>query len=77
MDIRTIFEEPFDYEKYIEKRLLEIEDLKERRFAREFVADGLKTMMRESERLYQNLEERVYAEIPALHNRHHIYMTVV
>ena len=77
MDLRTIFEQPFDFDSYIENRLLSIEDLEERAFARQYLAEGLRQIMRESERSYQRLEERVYAEVPAKHDRHHIHMTVV
>jgi len=76
MDIRTIFEQPFDFDSYIETRLLSIEDLEERAFARQYLADGLRQIMRESENSYQRLEERVYAEVLAKHDRHHIHMTV-
>ena len=77
MEIRTIFEKPFDFDTYIEKRLLAIEDLEERSFARQFLAPALREIMGESERSYRRLEERVYAEVPPKHDRHYIYMTVV
>jgi len=77
MDIRTIFEKPFDFETYMESRLLSIEDLEERTFARQYLAPALAEIMRESEQSYKRLEERVYAEIPVTNDKHHIYMTVV
>lgn len=77
MDSSTIFERPFPFDAYMEERLLSIEHLEERAFARQFLTEGLRQIMRESERSYKALEERVYAEIPPMHDKHFIYMTVV
>lgn len=77
MNIHTIFEKPFDFEPYMEKRLLSIDNEEERAFARQFLVDGLRQIMRESEQSYQGLENRVYAEISAENDRHHVYMTIV
>jgi len=77
MDVRTIFENPFDFETYMENRLLSIDDLEERSFARQYLAPALAQIMRESEQSYERLEARVYAEIPSKNDKHHIYMTVM
>ena len=77
MDNQTIFERPFDFDKYIEDRLLAIENLDERAFARKHLADSLRLIMRESEEAYRRLEERVFAEVPATGDKHHIYITVI
>jgi len=77
VDTQTIFEKPFEFDAYIEERLLSIADLEERAFARQHLVPGLRQIMRESELSYQRLEERVYAEVPAANDRHHVYMTVV
>jgi len=77
MDIQTIFEKSFDYDTYIENWLLSIKDIKERTFARKYLADSLRAMMQESEKNYRNLEDRVYAEVNEVSNRHSIYITVV
>ena len=77
MNFQTIFENPFDFERYIEDRLLVIKDIEERAFARKYLTETLKKMMHNWEHAYKQLEERVYAEIPALGDSHHVYITVV
>jgi len=77
MDIQTIFENPLDFERYLEDRLLVIENIEERAFARKYLTEALKKMMHIWEHAYKQLEERVYAEIPIVGNRHNIYLTVV
>jgi len=72
-----MFEQAFDFEAYMENRLLAIEDLGERMFARQFLVPALRQIMHESERSFQRLEDRVYAEIPMTNDKHHVYMTVV
>lgn len=77
MDIQTIFEKSFNYDTYIEDWLLSIENMEERAFARKYLANSLRAMMRESEKNYQELEDRIYSEINGSPDRHSIYMTVV
>lgn len=60
--LSAVMEYPFDYKRYIEKRLREIEDLEERRFAKTVLLEGLEKMIQCMEEKYRNLEQRIYNE---------------
>lgn len=64
-NLSAVMEYPMDFEQYIEKRLKEIDDLDERRFAKAVLWDGLGKIMHCMERKYQALEKRVYEETKA------------
>ena len=77
MDIQSIFEKPFNMDDYLEKRLLEIEDLDERSFARSFLKDCILQIFNESENAYKRLEDRVFQEIRSQDDKYSIHITVV
>lgn len=66
-NLSAVMEYPMDFERYIEWRLKEIDDLDERRQAKEILWDGLGKIMHCMEERYQALEQRIYreTEIPA------------
>lgn len=57
-----VLEYPFDYQRYIEMRLREIDDLDERRLAKEILFEGLGKVIQCMEGKYQALERRIYEE---------------
>jgi len=61
----AVTEYPMDFERYIEERLKEIDDLDERRFAKAVLWDGLGKIARCMEKKYQALEKRIYRETEA------------
>ena len=73
----TVLDYPFDFERYIEKRLREIEDLDERKFAKEVLLEGLGKVIRCTEQKYKELERRVRDEIRIGDNRYETVMTIV
>ena len=73
----TVLDYPFDFERYIEKRLREIEDLDERKFAKEVLLEGLGKVIRCTEQKYKELERRVWDEIRIVDNRYETVMTIV
>ncbi len=54
-----MIEKQFDYKTYINKRLKEIDDLEERRFAKELLLESLGNVLDWTEKKYKALEERV------------------
>ncbi|MGN0330385.1 MAG: hypothetical protein ACI4D5_04000 [Kineothrix sp.] len=70
-------EYPFDFERYIAERLREIDDLDERQYAKKILAEGLGNILRETEKKYRQLEERIYRELELPDNRYQIVTTVV
>lgn len=70
-------EKRFDYDKYIQERLREIDDLDERREAKVLLAEGLGRMMAWSEGRYAALEERVQRELEAPWRPFHTYTTII
>lgn len=77
MDIRTIFETPFDHGAYMEEALLRIDDLEDRAFARAYLLPCLNRIFEESEATYRRLEDRVYAEIQNRADKYSVALTVV
>ncbi len=76
-NLSDILEYPFDFERYIEERLREIDDLDERRFAKTVLLDGLGKLIQCTERKYRELERRVYEEVETQDNQYETVMTVV
>lgn len=66
----------FDMESYIEKRMMEITELKERVLYKEIVGNLLKELFRYNENAYQELEERVLGEEKAKQSRYAVYLTL-
>lgn len=70
-------EKKFDYENYIQNRLREIDDLDERRFAKELLLNGLGSVFAWTEAKYEALEQRVQKELDVPGNHFFTYTTVV
>lgn len=75
--ISEIMEYPFDFERYIEERLREIDDLDERRFAKTVLLEGLGRVIGCTEKKYKALEHRVFKEIEMEDNQYEAVITVV
>ncbi|GFI03895.1 hypothetical protein AALA79_13575 [Lachnospiraceae bacterium 64-25] len=69
-------EKKFDYENYIQNRLREIDDLDERRFAKELLLNGLGSVFAWTEAKYEALEQRVQKELDFPGRRFYVYMTI-
>lgn len=63
MPHERLFDYPFNFQEYIEKKLREFDDVEERKFAKTILVDGLMHMITETESKYAALEKRVYDEI--------------
>ena len=72
-----IEEYPFDFERYIEERLREIDDLDERRFAKKILLDGLGRMIQCVEQKYKTLEQRICGEVEPRANQYETVITIV
>ena len=70
-------EKQFDYEKYIQKCLREIDDLDERRFAKNLLLENLGKVFQWAEEKYSALEQRVLDELELSWKRFPVYMTIV
>lgn len=70
-------EKKFDYENYIQNRLKEIEDLDERRFAKELLLNGIGRVFSWTEAKYEALEQRIQRELDMPGKRFFTYMTIV
>jgi len=70
-------EKYFDYENYIQKRLKEIDDLDERRYAKELLLDSLKKVFTWTESRYGDLERRIQEELDVPWKHFHICTTIV
>lgn len=73
----AVQEYSFDVEQYIQKRLREIDDLDERRFAKEVLLQGLGKISRCMEEKYKRLERRILDEVEIAANQYESVMTVV
>lgn len=67
----------FDLEEYVRQRLGEIEELDERKFAKEVLLNGLIPVLRLTEQRYLDLEERIKREIEISDDRYVVYTTVI
>ena len=67
----------FDYENYIQKRLKEIDDLDERRFAKELLTESLGKVLKCTESKYDALEKRIQNELDVPWKNFHVFMTVI
>jgi len=70
-------EKYFDYENYIQKRLKEIDDLDERRYAKELLLDSLKKVFTWTESRYGDLERRIQEELDVPWKHFYICTTIV
>ncbi|WP_312442902.1 hypothetical protein [Lacrimispora sp.] len=76
-NLSAILEYPFDFERYIEERLREIDDLDERWYAKKVLVEGLSKVIRCMEAKYYQLERRVYEELEIADNQYETVMTIV
>lgn len=76
-NLSAVLEYPFDFESYIARLLRDIEDLDERRFAKQVLLEGVGRLIKETEKKYKDLEKRVYQEISMDANAYGIVSTVV
>ncbi|MBE5982132.1 MAG: hypothetical protein E7248_02375 [Paenibacillaceae bacterium] len=76
-NLSAILEYPFDFERYIEERLREINDLDERQFAKKILAEGLGKLIHCTEDKYLQLEKRIYEELEIGANQYETVMTIV
>lgn len=72
-----IEEKRFDYENYIQNRLKEIDDLDERRYAKELLLEGIGNVFAWAERKYEALEQRMQNELDVPWNYFNVYMTII
>ncbi len=68
---------PFDFERYIEEQLRKIDDLEERKYAKEALLHGLGRILVCTEEKYKKLERRIYEETEIAANRYETAMTVI
>ncbi|MBQ6887090.1 MAG: hypothetical protein IJN54_06220 [Lachnospiraceae bacterium] len=67
----------FDYENYIQKRLKEIDDLDERKYAKELLLSSLGEVFAWTEEKYKALEQRIKDELDNPWKNFNVYMTVI
>lgn len=72
-----MIENKLDLETYIQKRISEIEDLDERKFAKELLIGGLMPVLDYMEKRYSDLEERVQREMEISNDKYAVMMTVI
>ncbi|MDR2889267.1 MAG: hypothetical protein LBV33_05440 [Lachnospiraceae bacterium] len=70
-------DEQFDYEKYIQERLREVDDLEERKFAKKLLLEGLGRIFATIDDKYYQLERRILNEVEVEHNHYEVATTVV
>lgn len=70
-------EYPFDFKRYIEERLREIDDLGERGYAKEVLLTGLGNAIQMTEEKYQALERRIYEELELQGSQFEVVTTVI
>lgn len=66
-----------DLEEYIRLRLAEIEEIEERRYAKEVLLEGLLPVLQTTEKRYLDLEDRVKREIKVPNEQYTVSMLVV
>ena len=75
--VSLLREYPFDFQRYIEVRLREIDDLEERRFAKEVLLHGLGKAISCMEEKYIQLERRILDEMEIAANHYETVMTII
>ncbi|GLC80088.1 hypothetical protein [Lacrimispora brassicae] len=76
-NLSGVEEYPFDFRRYIEERLREIDDLGERGFAKEVLLTGLGNAIQMTEEKYQALERRIYEELELQGSQFEVVTTVI
>lgn len=72
-----IEEKRFDYNNYLVNRLREIDDLEERKEAKEILTKGFEKLFSSSEKRYQELEQRLWDELEMNVSNYGIITTIV
>lgn len=72
-----IDEKRFDYENYIQRHLREIDDLDERKYARELLLESLGKFFAWTDAKYEALEQRISRELSMPGQKFHTCMTIV
>lgn len=67
----------FNYTEYIQNRLKELEDLDERKFAKEVLVENLEHIFTWTEQKYDALKQRIQKELTLPWENYSVYMTVV
>lgn len=75
-NLSSVMEYDFDFQRYIEARLREVDDLDERGYAKKVILEGLGAVIRHTEKKYKELEQRVYKEIEIPDNQYEICSTI-
>lgn len=75
-NLSAILEYPFDFDRYIAQQLRHIDNLDERKFAKQVLVEGFGRMIHQTEAKYKELENRVYQEIDIPNNRYEVVTTV-
>jgi hypothetical protein len=70
-------EKTFDYRNYIQSRLKEIDDLDERREARELLLNSLAHIFEWTEAKYAELEQRIQDELKLPWQYYNVFMTII
>ncbi len=70
-------EKVFDNENYIQEQLRRIDDLDERRFAKQLLIESLGEAVAWSEKKYVALEQRIQSELELPWGHFHVFMTVI
>lgn len=70
-------ENKLELEQYIRKRIAEINDLDERKFAKELLVEGLLPVFELIEQRYLELEERIRKETEISDEKYAVFMTVI
>ena len=73
---KSIIEYDFNFEEYMEKRLKDIKDIEERKFADKYVRDIFLKIIESTEKKYEMLEQSVYDEFKLLDEKYGINMTL-
>ncbi|WP_250277267.1 hypothetical protein [[Clostridium] colinum] len=73
---KSIIEYDFNFEEYMEKRLKDIEDIEERKFANKYVRDIFQKVIEVTEKKYEVLEKSIYDEFKLLDEKYGINMTL-
>ena len=60
-----LFDDAFDIDAYVRKRLMEIDDLKNRELFKEVIVDMLTGLYHHASEEFRLLEERVFREVPS------------
>lgn len=71
---KSIIEYDFNFEEYMEKRLKDIKDIEERKFADKYVKDIFSKIIESTEKKYEMLEQSVYDEFKLLDEKYGINM---